>query len=135
MTTLTQRAQGMIAQIALDGLARQIRKSEPHLTKEQAFVKAYTDPKNAPLRRAERNASYQDIGFDKELSVPVRESSPAESGAAYSFAMKAAERLHKIDPSKSISQHFVKIWEHEQAGEVLRKSDRRERRLPGPFGK
>jgi hypothetical protein len=135
MTTLSKKQQAALASIALEGLVRKYRKEQPHLTAAQAFTKVYEDPANSVLRRAERNASYQAIGFDKELSVPVHESSAAESGAAYAFCMKAAERMHAIDPSKTVAGHFTKIFAaNDGVGLELRKSDRRERRLPEPMG-
>jgi hypothetical protein len=37
-------------------MANELRKAQPHLTKEQAFSRVYSDPANAELRRAERAA-------------------------------------------------------------------------------
>jgi hypothetical protein len=48
---------GKIAVRILELEARELRKSHPELTREQAFAKVYSSPANVDLRRAEREAN------------------------------------------------------------------------------
>jgi hypothetical protein len=66
---LNKRACGEVAMTVLRGLAEQLRKNNPRLTKEQAFTLAYKAPENAVLRRAGRNASYDAIGYAREFAA------------------------------------------------------------------
>lgn len=50
---LIERA-GKIAELVLDIKARELRKAEPHLSKEQAYARVFAAPENLELRRAER---------------------------------------------------------------------------------
>jgi hypothetical protein len=56
-----------LAMNVFNSLAEQVRKDEPHLTREQAFAKAYRDPKNVNLRRIERNSFYKSIDSDRRF--------------------------------------------------------------------
>jgi hypothetical protein len=108
-------------------MAADLRKREPHLTKEQAFAKVYTDPANVDLRRAERNFAYGAIGYGYRYEEPARKTiSPAESGVAYQAIMKMAAAAHKKDPGKTIEQHFAAIY---SSDESLRRLDISERNV------
>ncbi len=48
---------GALAMLALEGAAEALRKSQPELSKEQAFAKVYCDPANRVAMKAERRAS------------------------------------------------------------------------------
>ena len=116
-----------LALSAFDRLAEQARAAEPHLTKEQAFSKVYSDPKNVNLRRLERNSAYASIGYDCRYEQPIAKSiSPEESGHAYQAVMKLAEAAHRQDPSKTVAQHFEKIY---CSNESLRRQDISERNV------
>jgi hypothetical protein len=130
MTDLTKREQGTLASIALEGLTRKYHKANPGLTKAQAYTAVYEAPENINLRAAERNSFYEGAGINKEYIEPIAKSSPAEEGYAFAYAMKLAKAAHDRDPSKSVAKHFTKLWEDPRIGEILRRHDRSERRLP-----
>jgi hypothetical protein len=46
-----------VALLAFEGLATELLKREPHLSKEQAFARVYSDPANAEFAKIERQAS------------------------------------------------------------------------------
>ena len=50
---------GALAMIALEGTAEALRKSNPSLTREQAFSRVYQDPANRIAAMAERQAARQ----------------------------------------------------------------------------
>ena len=50
---------GALAMIALEGAAEALRKSNPSLTREQAFSRVYQDPANRIAAMAERQAARQ----------------------------------------------------------------------------
>jgi hypothetical protein len=55
---------GALAMLALEGAANAIRKTQPDLTREQAFAKAYSDPANRIAAQTERQASRERLsGF------------------------------------------------------------------------
>jgi len=64
-------ADNQLALSAFDRLAEQVGKDNPHLTKEQAFAKVYSDPKHVNLRRFERNAFYKSIDYDCRYEAPI----------------------------------------------------------------
>ena len=48
---------GALAMLALEGAAEALRKSQPELSKEQAFAKVYCDPANRVAMKAERRSA------------------------------------------------------------------------------
>src|ERR1700730_18203033 len=93
-----------LALTVFDTLAAQVRKAEPHLTKEQAFAKVYNNPKHVNLRRIERNSAYASIGYDCRYEQPVQKSiAPKESGSAYQYCMRKAEAALRTERVPSVS--------------------------------
>ena len=62
---------GKLAMLALEGAAEALRKSQPNLTREQAFAKVYCDPANRVAMKAEREASRRRIA-----GIPVARTEP-----------------------------------------------------------
>ena len=90
---------------ALDVAALEIRKREPNLTPEQAFSKAYSDPANRSIVKAERWAN----GF---RDLPVEQEEPIEISKAEAMSQlnaKAAE-LRESHPELSEAQAFSKVF-------------------------
>jgi len=72
---------------AYDMIAAQadvLRKSDPSLTREQAFTRAYSAPENVGIRREERNASFcvMRYGFQSLATRPTGTASIAIASRA-----------------------------------------------------
>ncbi|HZZ22021.1 MAG TPA: hypothetical protein VFE60_05350 [Roseiarcus sp.] len=56
---------------ALTAKAADLCKADPSMTKEMAFARAYSDPRNRELAKAERRANRPEAPRDAYLAVPV----------------------------------------------------------------
>lgn len=87
-TDIIIKAAAGLADIALESLARNLRKEHPKLTPEQAFAKVYEDPANIGLRKAERAGAYW------KLYPPVARMEPlVEYGNSNDTGLAALEKL------------------------------------------
>ena len=105
---------GALAMIALEGAAEALRKSNPSLTREQAFSRVYQDPANRIAAMAERQAarqrfaehaasSYTGDNLEKRVLVTQRDA------ALDALKAKAAE-LRKANPELTELQAFAKVY-------------------------
>ena len=104
-----------LALAILQGKAAALRKAQPNLSKSQAFARVYSDPANAEIAAAERQASrarfaeqaassYTAHTMEKRMLVTQRDN------AFDALKAKAAE-LRKARPELTESQAFAKVYE------------------------
>ena len=104
---------GALAMIALEGAAEALRKSNPSLTREQAFSRVYQDPANRIAAAAERQAARQRLAGGAASRDTYRgdvdEFIAKRDNALGALKVKAAE-LRKASPELSESQAFAKAY-------------------------
>ena len=98
------------------------RKREPHLTKEQAFAKAYSDPENAALVKAERAAN----GFRTNKVYPPTASIEPIVAVTDGLAelRRMAEDLRQKFPFLTPAAAFAKVYA-DPANIELRRRERK----------
>lgn len=105
---------GALAMEALNGLAAQLRKREPHLTEAQAFAKAYQDPGNVELAKAERRGSVAKLyGTASTLARTEPKVLGSEAGpdsTAYGKLQELADEVRRASPFLSPEQAFARIY-------------------------
>ena len=93
---------GALAMIALEGAAEALRKSNPSLTREQAFSRVYQDPAYRVAAEAERQAAHQ--RFTEQAASPYAGESMekrmlvGKRDAAYAALQVKGEELRRADP-------------------------------------
>ena len=120
-----------LAMAVLEGKAEALRKSDPSLSKSQAFAKVYTDRANAELAKIERAAnearfaeqaasSYTGDNMQADLAIAKRDN------ALDALKAKAAE-LRKAKPELTESQAFSKVYS-DPANRALANAERQSAR-------
>ena len=104
-----------LAMAVLEGKAEALRKSDPSLSKSQAFAKVYTDRANAELAKIERAAnearfaeqaafSYRPDNTQADLAIAKRDNAIVELRGL-------ADELRKRHPGLTPSQAFAKVYQ------------------------
>jgi hypothetical protein len=129
---------GKLAELTIDALAHNLRKREPHLSKEQAFSKIYSDPQYAHLAKAERCASRMAAGIEPQRSAPeISEAGQIDFTKgereqwAFNELQRQAMELNKSHPELTHEQCFSRVYCAPESVE-LRKSERETNR-PGGY--
>jgi hypothetical protein len=115
---------------ALQAKAEELRKAQPHLSKEQSFAKAFES--NPDLARRERRASMVRLGAAYPIRADDRtaqvggqgalDTTGESDGGALAELVRLAEELRAKNPGMSTAQAFARIYEtHAQ----LAKAERR----------
>jgi hypothetical protein len=95
-------------------LADDLLKTQPKLTKEQAFAKVYADPANVELRKAERAAN----GF---AYPPIARTAPAvEESMAFGKLKELAAEFRRTNLFLTVEQCFARVMADPANRELVR---------------